>query len=235
MPLQNSAPIKISYESSHEPEMIRMSEKIEKFVSQKNYPCIGALKAVKTNDYRVGIYKNFGTGESSPQLFRDLNLFLEEQKASNSPYLSFWAAFPDLKYFSEDDFEKALWGELSALASMDKKPWDPKFSSEASDKNFCFSLSGEAFFVVGLHQHSSRKSRQFEYPSLVFNLYEQFEIITRLGQYESMVQTNRKKSEAFEGDVNPMVEKYGDHWESIQFSGKQNSESWKCPFHKKTP
>ena len=234
MPLQKSSALNITYQPQQDSNIKMLSEKIKKFVSQKDYPCIGALKAIKTDEYRIGIYKNFGSGQSSPQLFRDLNLFLLEQKASNSPYLSYWAAFPELKNLSEDDFEKALWAELSALASIDQEPWDSHFSSEASDKNFCFSLGGQAFFVVGLHKNSSRKSRQFEYPSLVFNLYEQFEIITRLGQYETMVRTNRKKSQAFEGDVNPMVEKYGDHWESIQFSGKQNSEAWKCPFHKTT-
>jgi FPC/CPF motif-containing protein YcgG len=235
MPLQNFSPTRLSYDSMPSADLQVMSEKIKAFVSQKNYPCIGALRAVKTNDYRIGIYKNFGSAQSCQELYRDLNLFLQEQKTSNSPYLSFWAAFPDQKNFSEDDFESALWSELSALSQLDQKPWDPNFSSDASDKNFCFSLDGQAYFVVGLHQQSSRKSRQFEYPSLVFNLYEKFEMITRLGQYELMVETNRKKSKAYEGDVNPMVEKYGDHWEAIQFSGKQNTENWKCPFHHKTP
>ena len=38
-----------------------------------------------------------------------------------------------------------------------------------------FSLSGTAFFVVGLHPNASRPARQFSSPVLVFNLHAQFE------------------------------------------------------------
>ena len=42
---------------------------------------------------------------------------------------------------------------------------------------------------------------------------------------------NRKRDLAFQGSVNPMVEKYAEKWESVQFSGKNNPPEWKCPFH----
>lgn len=205
---------------------------IKSLVYQKDYPCVGALRAVKKGEYRIGIYEEFGKGTSSKALKNDLLNFLAEQKKTNSPYLSFWASFPEDFVHSEEDFENRLWQELSSLSSLDIKSWDPNFSSNPDDKNFCFSLDGSAFFVVGLHSKSSRRSRTFPYPSMIFNLYDQFEIITRMNQYESMVQTNRKKGLRFEGDVNPMVEKYGDRWEAIQFSGRQNDDTWKCPFHR---
>ncbi len=205
---------------------------IKSLVYQKDYPCVGALRAVKKSEYRIGIYEGFGNGSSSEALKKDLLKFLAEQKTSNSPYLSFWASFPEDSVLSEQDFENRLWHELSCISSIDMSPWDPNFSSNPQDKTFCFSLGGNAFFVVGLHSKSSRRSRTFPYPSMIFNLYEQFEIITRMNQYESMVQTNRKKGLIYEGDVNPMVEKFGDRWESIQFSGRQNDDNWKCPFRR---
>ena len=227
----------LAYSSYSENPLVKakvssVDSKIKELVEQKDYPCIGALRAIKKGDYRVGVYKGFGTGHSSQLLKDDLLTFLTEQKKTDSAYLTFIASFPEDFILSETDFENRLWQELSAVSALDQSPWDPQFSEDPKDKKFCFSLGGSAFFVVGLHAKSSRESRTFHYPTLIFNLYEQFEIITRLGQYESMVDINRKKALSFDGDVNPMVEKYGEMWESIQFSGKQNGKEWKCPFHR---
>jgi FPC/CPF motif-containing protein YcgG len=214
------------------PSLNVVEEKLKNFILQKNYPCIGALQAIRKNELRVGVYKGFGSGESGSRLYDDLRQFQSEQKSSNSPYLTYCAVFPWEKSFDEGDFEKRLWEELTSVSSNDRSSWDPHFSDNPEDKKFCFSLGGEAFFVVGLHDQSSRQARRFEYPTLIFNLYEQFEIITRLGQYEQMVAINRKKDVQFQGNVNPMVEKHGDRWEAIQFSGKSNGDEWKCPFRR---
>ncbi len=205
---------------------------IKQLIQEKDYPCIGALRAVKKAEYRIGIYENFGEGSASEFLRNDLLRFIDEQKKSRSAYLSFWAAYPNDSTSSDKDFETRLWKELSSVSSLDPSPWDPNFSSQPEDKNFCFSLGRNAFFIVGLHSKSSRRSRTFPYPSMIFNLYEQFEIIKRLNQYKPMVDINRKKSLNFDGSVNPMTEKYADTWEAIQFSGLQNDDHWKCPFQR---
>lgn len=84
--------------------------------------------------------------------------------------------------------------------------------------------------MVGLHPKSSRKARRFTIPALIFNLYDQFEQLDEETEFYPMVKTNRKRDIAFQGSVNPMVERYAEEWESIQFSGKDNPPEWKCPF-----
>lgn len=209
-----------------------IEQSLKELISKKNYPCIAAIQSLTQHEYKIGVYKGFGTGISAEQLGRDLNAFKQQQKATDSIYLSFFAVFDDLEFESEKAFEEAMWRELSFLSAKDAPgtPWDSHFSDDPKDKNFCFSFGGEAFFIVGLHPKSSRLARQFPYPTLVFNLYEQFEELHRRGQYYPMIKTNRQRDLKFQGSINPMVETHSDIWESIQFSGRANPPTWECPF-----
>ena len=205
---------------------------IADLLNQKDYPCIAAVAALHDAQLRIGLYSGLGTGASSKKLTQDLTQFKAEQTATKSPYLSFWAVFDDTAPASEKEFEDAMWSELSALSSSSPEAArpDPKFSSDPADKNFCFSFAGDAYFIVGMHPQSSRLARRFPFPSMIFNLYEQFEA---LGDgYEPMVKTNRKRDRQFQGSVNPTVKRWADRWESIQFSGRENPPDWKCPFHR---
>ena len=201
-------------------------------LAQKNYPCIAALKSFHKKDYEIGTYGKFGTGESWQALRRDLLKFVEHQKSTNSIYLTFFAAFAP-QDFNEPEFESGLWNELSHLTSLEDldTDWSDREHADPESKDFRFSLGGTEFFVVGLHTNSSREARRFPFPLLIFNVFDQFEQLERLGLYESMVKTNRERDLKFQGSVNPMVEQHGDAWEPIQFSGQANSSAWKCPFH----
>jgi uncharacterized protein len=217
-----------------------IQESLRSFVGRTHYPCIPAQTSLAQGDYLLGIYSGLGTGKFTQELGDDLLHFRETQKKSGSLFTSFIAVFPNLpssfdkqSHQDEEVFEKALWRELSYLSSLPEagQNWDPNFSSDPDSKNFCFSFGGDAFFVVGMHPHSSRLSRQFTYPTLIFNLYSQFKELAERGQYQPLIKANRKRDLKFQGSVNPMVEKYADDWEPIQFSGKENSADWKCPFH----
>lgn len=205
---------------------------IVRLAGRKDYPCVAALRAVTAGEYRVGVYSAFGSGESSRALGRDLSLFKAQQAESKSPYLTFWAVFDDASELTEEEFESVMWKELSALSASTPEAgrWDPKFSANPADKDFCFSFEGDAFFLVGMHPRSSRLARRFPFPAVVFNLYEQFEA---LGDgYDPLVRRIRRRDALFSGSVNPVVERWADRWESIQFSGRDNPPDWKCPFRK---
>jgi len=210
----------------------QISNEIKSLVSQKDYPCIAAMRSYTKDDYQVGMYGSFGTGQSWRTLRNDLLFFLKEQKKTSSIYLSFWAVF-EPQEMSEEEFEQALWNELSHLTSEEDKAfdWPQGAITDPQNPGFRFSLGGSEFFVVGLHSNSSRKARKFSRPTLIFNIFDQFDQLAKQGVYESMVNVNRKKDEKFQGNVNPMVAQHGEQWESIQFSGKENPNAWKCPFH----
>lgn len=213
---------------------LKVREAIVHLIQPKDYPCVPAISSLQNEEYLVGIYSEFGTGKNACALYQDLIYFSQTQKKSQAAYFSFWAVFQDAPPASEDEFEKTLWRELSALSSCEDPsvPWDSNFSSDPAKPNFCLSLGGDAFFVVGLHEKSSRKSRQFPWPAMIFNLYSQFDELNRLGRYEAVVKTNRAREIKIHGSLNPMVEKYNDTWEAIQFSGKENPPEWKCPFQR---
>lgn len=221
----------------HVPTVATVRHSIERILKARDYPCVAAIRSLANDECRIGVYENFGSGRSSAALASNLYLFLEEQRQTQSPFLSYWATFPDpIKGghldMDETEFENKLWHELSCLAAVAgfESKWDPRFSSDPESQGFCFSFAGSAFFVVGVHPRASRKSRQFPYPALVFNVYTQFETLMKNGQYDPMVRTIRRREKAYEGSVNPMVIEYGEKWESIQFSGARNPSDWRCPF-----
>ena len=169
---------------------------IKRLLHQKNYPCIAALQSFHRKDYHLKTYEHFGGYHQRPDLREDLLNYLSEYEKSGSPYFTFWAVFKDVNNLDEDQFELSMWRELSA------------FIDDPSSKNFCFSLGGRVFFVAGLHPASTRLSRRFPWPALVFNTFEQFETI----------------------EANPMVELYSDLWENARLSGNGYAPGWRYPF-----
>ena len=211
-----------------------MLGEIERTLSQKNYPCIAALRSFFRNEYVVGFYDGFGEGRDWRALRRDLSWFLREQRRSTSPYLTMWAIFPTADTMDEARFEEEMWSELSHLTSLERKEsdWGNAAPSEAdpSSKDFSFRLDGEAVFVVGLHPLASRIGRRFPWTAMIFNAFDQFERLEQAGVYDRMVTANRKRDQALQGSPNPMSVQHGDAWETIQFSGRENPPEWKCPF-----
>lgn len=213
-------------------EIETIREELKEFLSQKNYPCPAAVRSFFKNEYKIGVYEELGSGRSSRSIADDLAAFQEDVKTTQSPYLSFFAVFADDETLTEEEFEKNLWKEVSYLAADSRfsRDWDERFSSNPADGNFCFSFNGEAFFIVGLFPGSSRKARRFKRPTLIFNSFNQFGLLKEKGLYDDMIKISRERDKAFDGSVNPMAEKHGEQWEAIQFSGKQNTSEWKCPF-----
>lgn len=215
-------------------ERFLIESDIHGLIGKKNYPCVAAIQALHRKELLFDTYENFGTGQSAMKLAERLIAFKKEQLTKDIPYLTYMAIFPQDSSLDEAEFEKNLWNELSAMWEFPDLVggWDPKFSDNPEDKNFCFSLDGSAFFVVGLHPNSSRLSRRLPYNALVFNLYSQFSALMEKGTYEPMVQMNRQRDLKFQGSVNPMAEMYNEDWEAIQYSGRENSAEWRCPFSK---
>jgi FPC/CPF motif-containing protein YcgG len=82
-----------------------------------------------------------------------------------------------------------------------------------------------------MHKKSSRLSRQFEKPMLIFNLHRQFDELRASGQYTRLRDTIRTRDRKLQGDNNPMLADFGENSEARQYSGRQVGPEWKCPFH----
>jgi FPC/CPF motif-containing protein YcgG len=143
------------------------------------------------------------------------------------------AVFKDQDSFSETQFETALWKQLELLHDIDNEDWDPEVSDNPEDKNFSFSIAGKAFYIVGLHPNSSRKARQSPYPAIAFNLHWQFEKLREMGAFNTVRNKIRERDIELQGNINPMLEDFGENSEARQYSGRKVEEEWKCPFHRK--
>lgn len=203
-------------------------------INASDYPCVGAKSAINTDQYRLGIYGEMGSAESTQALSNDLKNYIDETVAAESQYMSMIAVFTDTVH-TELDFEKKLWLQLQTLHDSERsqKPWDPAVSSNPAEADFSFSFNGTAFFVVGLHPHASRRSRRFGYAAMAFNLHRQFEQLRDRDLYEKMKNTIRNREINYDGAINPMLSDYGQGLEAPQYSGRKVDKNWKCPFHTK--
>ncbi|NQD69281.1 YqcI/YcgG family protein [Sphingobacterium shayense] len=202
-------------------------------INASDYPCLGAKSAVHTDQYRLGIYGEMGSRESTEALAKDLKKYIEETVVEDSQYMTMIAIFTDAAY-SEIEFEKKLWTQLQALHNLERifQPWDPEVSSDPEADDFSFSFNGSAFFVVGVHPQASRKARRFDYCAMAFNLHRQFEQLREKGLYEKMKNSIRDREISYDGGINPMLRDHGKGLEAPQYSGRMVGKDWKCPFRR---
>ena len=195
-----------------------------------DYPCVGAKSALHTRQYRLGSYGRMGEPVTTARLAADLKTYIQEALATDSYYMTMVAVFTD-EIHSEIDFEQKLWRQLQQLHEVDDdKPWDPAVGQNPDDKNFSFSFHGHAFFIVGLHPHTSRRARKFSRAAMAFNLHHQFEKLRTSGKYTKMKAVIRARDIAYAGSINPMLADHGEGLEAPQYSGRAVDKHWKCPF-----
>src|SRR5690606_5656432 len=130
---------------------------------------------------------------------------------------SFLAVFKGRQNYSETEFEQLLWQQLQYLHEADEYPWDGEVAKDPESPEFSFSLGGKAFYMVGMHPNSSRKSRQAPYPAIAFNLHLQFEKLREKKRYEKVKQKIRERDIALQGDINPMLQDFHEASEARQY------------------
>jgi FPC/CPF motif-containing protein YcgG len=206
-------------------------------VLSPDFACLGARAAINQRTYRFGMYGSLGSQEATVSLANDLQVFVDEWNASASQdptgFKAFIASFDGPVPRSEEDFECLLWTQLQCLHQQDHAAWDPTVTSDPADPAFSFSFAGRAFFVVGLHPGSSRWTRRFAWPTLVFNAHEQFEYLRTQGKFTRFRDAIRERELNLQGSNNPMLTDHGAESEARQYSGRAVEAGWRCPFHAK--
>ena len=202
------------------------------------FSCVAAKSAFNKDNYRFSTYHNpLASPEATAQLSRDLYLFVNEQtRLQDNGFYTFIATFTEPSGLSEDAFERLLWAQLQALHDADApvSPWDETVSHDPHNPHFEWSFGGTAFFVVGLHPASSRFTRRFAFPTLVFNAHAQFEQLREAGKYERMQEVIRTRDTHLQGNINPNLADFGDASDARQYSGRKVEGEWQCPFHART-
>ena len=204
------------------------------FVDDPQFPCLAGKGVVRASGYSSGTYGTLGSHRSTRALAADLARFVEGAAQDETRLHAFVAVFPQSTYADERSFEGALWVQLQRLSDLDEgAAWDAGASDDPSDAGFAFTFGGRALFVVGLHPQSSRVSRQFRWPTLVFNPHRQFERLRETGRFERLRAAVREREIALQGSLNPNLADFGEQSEARQYSGRSTEADWVCPFHRR--
>lgn len=220
--------------SSPIPELSKNIEKeFHDFIIEKNHPCVMANTVFLMKDYDLNVYEELGSKSTAKLLVEDIKTYVENYNFADNKFKTFIAVFPDADVVSEIEFENLLWRQLQFIHETDSQPWDERVSNDPENDNFSFSIAGRAFYVIGMHPKSSRIARRSPYPTLVFNLHWQFEKLREMGAYYKVRDKIRERDAELQGSINPVLEDFGDNSEARQYSGRNVSDAWKCPFHSK--
>ncbi|MEO6235588.1 MAG: guanitoxin biosynthesis heme-dependent pre-guanitoxin N-hydroxylase GntA [Vicinamibacterales bacterium] len=213
----------------------RVEEAFRDFIADPRYPCLAATGVAQRRDYDLHVYGRLGSADSSTSLGSHLGRFTEAAKsrAAGDSLTAFVAVFTGRPPAGERAFERRLWMTLQALHDREhpSTEWDPAVSADPDDSRFSFSFGGCALFVIGLHPNSSRLARRFRWPALVFNPHQQFERLRHGGHFASLRDRIRARDRALQGTINPNLADFGERSEANQYSGRDTSGAWRCPFH----
>ena len=198
------------------------------------FSCLGAKSAVRRGNFKLTAGYDFGTGKSAPKLAQALKEYIQwsgiRQRVPKA-FHTFAICF-EPQDMSEADFERALWTELQALHELDalEHEWAKGISSDPNDPSFAYSFGGVGFFIVGLHSGSSRISRRFERPAMVFNFHAQFEALRKDSNWKRIKGAIRKREIRLQGSINPELQDHGSASQSRQYSGLAHEDGWRAPF-----
>ena len=207
------------------------------FVAAPGFSCLAGKGAVRSGGYQLGVYGALGSRRSARELARDLATFAAESPDGGAGLRAFAAVFPVRAPQTEEQFEQRLWQQLQRLHERDagRDLWDAKASDDPDDPHFAFSFAGQAMFVVGMHPSSSRLTRRFRWPALVFNPHDQFDRLREEGRFERLRAVVREREIALQGSLNPNLSDFGERSEARQYSGRATEGDWGCPFHRVAP
>lgn len=212
---------------------VEIIESYHSFLRSSQFPCIAAKASLAKQQIHTIAVKHMGCQYEDAEVLDFLYQFVDDFRRSKNIYSSATVIYEQPLNLDEEQFDNLMWQRLQALVDLDSRhyAYDNRVSSDPGSSHFSFSLKGEAFFIIALHPNSSRKTRRFSYPALVFNPHEQFEVLRKENRYEAMKKIVRKRDLILSGSVNPMLDDFGNSSEVFQYSGRKYDADWQCPLH----
>ncbi len=209
----------------------KIIEDFKGYIEEKTFVCIAAKAALAKNQVKSLVVNHMACPFEDHFILQFLYSFIDGYRTAKNMYHSAAIIFKQPDELNEELFDQLLWQRLQALSQLDAQnyPYDKRVDCNPASADFSFSLKEEAFFVIGMHAQSSRESRQFKYPTLVFNPHVQFEQLRSTGKYEHLKLAVRKKDVQYSGSINPMLQDFGNASEVYQYSGRPYDKQWQCP------
>lgn len=218
--------------------LVEDPDRLESYLFEKvgdaEFPCVGAKSALAKGTLKVVPCHSLTSAWDDLRIHGELLDWVEAYRKDGGGLRSLAVVFEGPLDLSEMEFEHAMWDRLQSFADKDYwlgQPYDERVSADPDNPHFSLSFGGEAFFIVGLHPSASRPARRFDYPTMVFNLHDQFVKLREEGRYEKMRSTIVERDRKLAGSVNPMLARHGEVSEARQYSGREVDPDWQCPFH----
>lgn len=206
---------------------------LRQWIEDLAFPCVGAKSALARGNLRVLEARDITSGWDDLRIHDELLQWSWDWRDDPDGFRSLAVVFAGPDDLSEEQFEQHLWQRIQSLADKDAwrgQRYDERVSPDPESPHFSLSFGGEGYFVVGLHPRASRPARRFAYPTLVFNLHDQFERLRATGRYERMREAILERDRALAGDINPMLKRHGEASEAAQYSGRRIDGEWSPPF-----
>lgn len=207
------------------------NQELKEFINDVSFPCIMAKAVMKTGFLSSHLIPDIETEESIRDTLKKMYGFIDDFRSTSKSLSSFVLMLDKKEYASYEIFEQHFWKFLARLHELDKKsyPYDPRVSSDPRNDNFSYSIKSEAFFILILHPDSPRWARRFKYPAIVFNPHVQFENLRERNLFKKIQNVIRKKDKLLQGQINPMLNDYGERSEVFQYTGKVYSSYDQIP------
>lgn len=202
-------------------------------IAEPAFPCVGAKSALARGSLKIVPAWSITSSWDDLRIHHELLEWSEGYARDRRGLRSLAIVFSEPLRLGEAAFERAMWDRLQSLADKDDwlgQPYDPNVSPSPENPHFSLSFGGQAYFVVGLHPNASRPARRTSFPTLIFNLHDQFEGLRAEGRYEKMRERILSRDLDLSGSPNPMLARHGESSEARQYSGRAVAEDWKCPF-----
>jgi len=208
-------------------------DKLNAFIANPLFPCVGAKSALAKRQVKVVVARSITSAWNDMTIHAALLRFAADYRRNRRLFQSLAVIFEGPRTLDEAQFERHLWARVQSISDKDVwlgQNYDRSVSPDPANPHFSLSFGGEAFFVVGLHPHASRKARRFVAPTMIFNLHDQFERLRGEGRYEKLRGSILDRDLRYAGSLNPMLSRHGEVSEARQYSGRAVDAEWGCPF-----
>jgi FPC/CPF motif-containing protein YcgG len=207
--------------------------RIGEWITSGDFSCLAGKAALRRGLITYAALGRLGEPGTTQDLHRELERFVAEKLAPEENFATFVAVFDGPTGLTEEQFESALWEQLAHLHELDARrhDWAPDVARDPESPRFAYSVAGHPFFVVGLHEHSSRITRRAPLTALAFNSHHQFERLKQNGVYWGLQRRIREREVRLQQSINPNLGEFGEVSEARQYSGRAAEPDWRCPFH----
>lgn len=210
-----------------------LEQSLHAHIADRDFPCVGAKSAMNSGMLEIVPALSITSAWDDVAIHQALLEWSRRYARNGEGLRSLAVVFSGPDDLDEPAFEAALWERIQSLSDKDEwrgQSYDETVSSDPSDPHFSLSFGGQAYFVVGMHPKASRAARRSQYPTMVFNLHDQFENLRREQRYEKLRSAILARDVKLDGSINPMLARHGDVSEARQYSGRAVNDDWQCPF-----